>query len=305
MARTTVENTIERIRRQLASTVRMEINTLGSSLTTSTLTFPLTYDLANSIRSGAVLSIGRELMRVVSVNVTSKEVTVIRGWQDTDAEAHDSGDEVLINPRFTRYDIYDAIVQEIDSWSPDLFKVSDASGAFADEAAGFEVPVAYSNALGVISLRRNFTDESSVVWPETSFALHRGASAELTPTEGSGLFVRFTKGVGYMPAAGRYAIRYAIPYDTADITSEDTDLVADVGLDSPLLELVELGVKYRLLMDDENPRSARSVQDEPRRNQEVPVGASLNHSQSTLQRYERRRNSEVIRLRTTYPFRSW
>jgi len=305
MARTTVENTIERIRRQLASTVRLEINTLGSSLTTSTLTFPLTYDLANSVRSGAVLSIGRELMRVVTVNVTSKEVTVIRGWQDTDAEAHASGDEVLINPRFTRFDIYDAIIQEIDSWNPDIFKVADAGGTFLTEATGFEVPAAYSAALGVIHVRRNFTEDSSLVWPETPFALHRGFSTNLTPTEGTGMYVRFTKGIGYMPQAGSYAIRYAIPFDTSDITAESSDLVADVGLDSPLLELVELGVKYRLLMDDENPRSARSVQDEPRRNEEVPVGQSINQTQSVLQRYERRRNSEVLRLRTLYPFRSW
>ena len=305
MARTTVENTIERIRRQLASTVRLEINTLGSSLTTSTTTFPLTYDLANSVRSGAVLSIGRELMRVITVNVSSKEVTVIRGWQDTDAAAHSAADEVLINPRFTRFDIFDGIIQEIDSWSPDIFKVADATGSFAVEATGFEVPTAYAAALGVVNLRRNFTEDNSLVWPDMPFALHRGRSAQLTPTEGTGMYVRFTKGLGYTTQAGTYAVRYAIPYDTADITSEASDLIADVGLDSPLLELVELGVKYRLLMDDENPRSSRSVQDEPRRNEENPPGGSINQSQAVLQRYERRRNAEVIRLRTLYPFRSW
>lgn len=305
MARTTVENTIERISRQLASTVRMEISTLGSSLTTSTLTFPLTYDLPNSVRSGAVLSVGRELMRVVSTNPTSKEVTVIRGWQDTDAEAHSSGDEVLINPRFTRFDIYDGIIQEIDSWSPDIFKVADDTGTFAVEATGFEVDSLYANALGVVSLRRNYTEDASAVWPDMPFKLYRGRSGSLTPTEGTGMYVRFTTGVGYVNQAGSYAIRYAIPYDTSLITSEASDLVADVGLDSPLLELVELGVKYRLLMDDETPRTARSVQDEPRRNQEVPPGAGLNQAQMVLQRYERRRNSEVVRLRTLHPFRSW
>jgi hypothetical protein len=305
MARTTVENTIERIRRQLASTVRLEINTLGSTLTDSTTTFPLTYDVANSIRSGAVLSVGRELMRVITVNVSSKEVTVIRGWQDTNAAAHDTGAEVLINPRFTRFDIFDAIVQEIDSWSPDIFRVEDDTDDFPVEATGFEVPTAYVNALGVVSLRRNYTEDASAVWPDMPFKLYRGRSGSLTPTEGTGMYVRFTKGLGYTTQAGAYAIRYALPYDTALIVDEDTDLVGDVGIDSPLLELVELGVKYRLLMDDENPRSGRGVQDEPRRTEEVPPGASMNQTQAVLQRYERRRNSEVLRLRTMHPFRSW
>ena len=305
MARTTVENTIERIRRQLNSTVRLEINTLGATLTTSTNPVTLNYDLSNSVRSGSVLSVGRELMRVISVNTSSKECTVIRGWQDSDAEAHDSGDEVLINPRFTRTDIYDAIIQEIDSWEPDLFKVVDDPETVAVEAQGFEIASAYSNALGVIEVRRNWTEENSVVWPTMPFTLHRGRSASLTPTEGSGLFIRFTGNIGYTPAAGTVIARLAVPYDSSDITSEASDLVADVGMDAPLLELVEMGVKARLISDDETGRSARNAQDEPRRNEEVPVGAAMNAAQMALQRYERRRNQEVIRLRTRYPFRTW
>lgn len=305
MARTTVENTIERIRRQLNSTVRLEINTLGATLTTTTNPVTLSYDLANSIRAGAVLSVGRELMRVISINASSKEVTVIRGWQDSDAEAHSIGDEVLINPRFTRADIYDAIIQEIDSWEPDIFKVTDEVYTIEIEAQGVEVSSANSNAIGVIEVRRNFTEDDSVVWPEYPFMLHRGRSASLTPTEGSGMFIRFTHNTGYAKAAGTVVARLAIPFDSSDITSEATDLVTDVGCNGGLIELIELGVKSRLITDDETGRSARNAQDEPRRNQEVPVGAALQTGQTTLQRYERRRNQEVFRLRQKYQFKAW
>lgn len=305
MARSTVENTIERIRRQLNSSLRMEVNTLASSLTTSTDPITLNYELSNSIRPGAILSIGTELMRVIAVNRASKEINVLRGWQDTDAEAHDDDAEVLINPRFTRFDLWDSIILEIASWEPDLYTLSDDVESIAGDAEGFELASAYSNALGVVELRRNFTEDDSSVWPEFPFELHRGASANLTPTEGSGLFVRFTSNGGRARSAGTVLARVAIPYDTALITAESTDLITDVGLDTSLLELVELGVKYRVMMDDEMARSGRMVQDEPRRNDEVPVGAALTAAQFVLQRYERRRRQEVERLRTKYPFRAW
>lgn len=305
MARTTIQNTIERIRRQMDSNIRLEVNTLGATLTTTTNPVTLTYDLANSVRAGAVLSVGHELMRVISINATSKEVTVLRGWLDTDAAAHDQNDEVLINPRFTRADIYDAIIQEIDSWQPDIFTATDIAVTIAQDDQGFEVPSANSNALGVIELRRNFTEDESVVWPEFNYVLHRGRSASLTPNEGTGLFVRFTDHGGRALKAGTVVARLAIPYDSSLIVDEDSDLVADVGIDSPLLELIELGVKARLLDDSEIARSGRGIQDEPRRAEEVPPGAAQQKAQGLLQRYERRRHQEVDRMRQRYPFKAW
>lgn len=305
MARTDVENTIERIRRQLDSNLRLEVNTVAATMTTTTDPITFTYDLANSVRPGAVLSVGRELMRVVSINAAAKTANVIRGWQDSDAEAHAIGDEILINPRFTRLDIYDGIIQEIDSWQPDIFTHTDIGVTFASDAQGFEIPSANSNALGVIELRRNYTEEESLAWPEMPYTLQRGLTSSLTPTEGTGLYVRFTTGIGRAPAAGSLAVRLAVPYDSSLITSEASDLVSDVGLDAPLLELVELGVKARLMMNAEYGRSGRGQQDEPRRAEETPPNTALTMAQATLQSYERRRHQEVDRMRRIYPYRAW
>ena len=302
MARTTVTNTIERIRRQLNSTVRLEVNVLAVALDASETVVTTTYDLANSIRNGAVLSIGSELMRVVAVSVSSKEITVIRGWQDTAGETHAIGDEILVNPRFTRFDIFDSMVNEIDSWAPDLFYVADATMDTVDDQAGVEVPSAFASALGVIEVRRNWTEDESVVWPTLPFVLHRGRSASLTPTEATGMFIRFTKDLGYA-RNGSIAVRFAMPYSTATL-DESIDL-ADLEVTGGLLELIELGVKSRLLHDDEIGRTGRGMQDEPRRTEEVPAGAVMTLSQSFLQRYERRRNQEVRRLRTLHPFQAW
>ena len=303
MARTSVENTVERIRRQLASTVRLEISTLGSSLTTTTNPVTLSYDLPNSLRAGSVLAIGTELMRVISVSTAAKEATVIRGWQDTDAQAHDIGDEVQINPRFTFADIYDAMIQEIDSWAPDIFKVEDDVFATTDATAGVEIPADQADILGVISVNRNWTDDASVVWPDTGFTLYRGRSSSLTPDTGSGLVVRFTRNLGFAETGNVY-IQYANPYDTSLLTF-DGDFVTDLGMVPNQLEIVELGVKYRVLADDETGRSARGPQDEPRRAEEVQSGDVLTLAQTVLQRYNTRKAQEVRRLRSAYTFQTW
>lgn len=302
MARTDVSQTIERIRRQLNSTVRLEVNVLGGSLTTGDTQLSFTYDLPNSLRAGAVVSVGTELMRVVSTSAAAKTADVIRGWQDSEPETHALGDEVLINPRFTRFDIFDAIVQEIDSWEPDLFYVDDVTWETTDDTQGVEIPTAYADALGVIYVRRNWDFDDSSVWPEYRYDVHRGRSASVTPTEASGLFIRFTESVGYA-YAGDVIAGLAMPFSTETIT-EDTDLV-DLNISRSMIELIELGVKGRLMADDEIGHSARNAQDEPRRNQDVQPGEAMSVAQSMLQRYERRKNMEVRRLRTRYPFRAW
>ena len=302
MARTDVSETVERIRRQLNSTVRLEVNVLGGSINATDTTLSLTYDIAASLRAGAVLDMGGELMRVVSVSTSSNEATVIRGWQDSTAVAHSLGDEVQVNPRFSSMDIFDGIIQEIDSWEPDLFYIEDVTFETTDNTQGVEVPTAQLDAIGVTYVRRNWDEDDSAVWPEYSYVLHRGRPGSISPVEASGLFIRFTDQLGYA-YDGDVIAGLALPYSTTTLDM-DTDL-ADLEITRSMLELVELGVKARLMADDEIGHTARNAQDEPRRNQDVQPGEALSVAQSMLQRYERRRAIEVRRLRTRYPFQAW
>jgi hypothetical protein len=305
MARDTVSNVIERVRRSLASTVRMEINVLGASLNDTDTTVQLSYALTKSLRSGAVLSIGSELLRVIEVDDLAKTVEVLRGWQDSSAQTHASGDEVLINPRFTRFDIFDAIVEEIETWAPDIFYVEHDELAVTDESYSVELPADKADALAVISVHRNWTeDDRAGVWPEMDFTLQRGTVGTWSATTLSGLLIRFTSGGSGRARAGKVLITLARPYDPSALT-EDSDLFEDLGLDRSQMELVELGVKYRLMMDDEQGRSARNAQDEPRRNEEVPPNAAASMGQVLMQRYDRRRAQEMTKLRSRYPLRFW
>lgn len=302
MARDNVTTMIERIRRQLSSTVRLEVNQLGASISLIDSTVTLAHDLADSLREGAMLSIGSELFRVMGVNVAAKEVTVIRGWQDTEPELHPLGAEVLINPRFTRFAIFDAILQEIESWDPDLFRVVYVTLDSTDETQTVQLPALYADAIGVITVRANETARQSSSWPTRDFKLQRGGTDH--PEIGdTGLIIRLIENNGF-GREGKLHIQLAIPFDTSLIT-EASNLTADAGVHSSLLELIELGVKARLLADVESNRSQRLAQDEPRRAEEVPPNAAMSVSEAFMQRHARRRSNEVSRLRTRYPLRQW
>lgn len=305
MARDTVGTVIERIRRQLASSIRMEINQLGVLATADATdtTITLAHDIANNVRSGSVLSMGGELMRVIGADPLTKECTVIRAWQDSHLEAHAAGVEVLVNPRFTRFDILDAIINELDSWSPAIFTILDYQFDVSDDTNTIELPATMAQAIGVIRVRQLLTGSGSTSWPELEFRLQRGSMGVWDAATVTGLAIRVLNGGRGSVGEGKILATVALPIDTSTLT-ETTNLSA-LGVVPQQLDVLELGVKYRLMGDDEPGRTGRTTQDEPRRTEETPPGSSLQVSGGLLQRYERRKGQEVMRLRSLYPMSTW
>jgi hypothetical protein len=305
MPRTTVGAVIERVRRQLDSSQRLEVNRLGATLDASETTATMEFDIVPALRAGALLSVGRELMRVISVNLAAKEVVVLRGWLDSDGTAHALGDEVLINPRFTRFDIYDALVDEVLSWSNDLYRVVGDTIAVVDGQQVIELPAAMANAVGVVRVYRNWTEsvtlsDVATSWPVQTFRLQRGTPGEWDAVGGTGLLVRFTSTV----QLGNVFVLVALPFDVDDLAETD-DLVADVGMEHSMLEVLTIGIKYRLMGDAEHGRSGRAVQDEPRRAEETPPRSASDDSQLTFGMYQRRLAIEVQRLHRRYPVKGF
>lgn len=302
MARDSISTIIDKIRRQLNSTVRLEVTTLGASCLAADTTLTLGYDLADSIRPGAVLAIEAEIVRVMAIDVSAKEVTVIRGFQDSTAADHAVGVEVQVNPRFTRFDIFDAIYDEMAGWEPDLWTTDLYETTVADDQEVIELPAAHADCIGVIEVRRNWTSTDSTSWPQVEYRLQRGTSS-WTAAPLSGLLVRFAEGYGRMQA-GSVMMTIARPYDLSTL-SETTAINTDLGVPYSYIDLITLGAKMRLMADDENGRSARNAQDEPRRNEDVQAGAAMSVAQMLAQRYERTRRKEVMTLRGRYPLRTW
>lgn len=304
MARTTVINTIERIRRQLSSALRYEVNVVGALLPVTGNVLSLSFNLTRGVRTGSVLSCGMELMRVMDVNEPTREVTVLRGWQDSDPVVHQIGEEVWINPRFNVTDIYEAMVDELNAWPPDLYRVLDASTSVGLGTTIYELPATFAGALGIVDVRAHSTISyeqgwyTSPSWPRVDFRLQRGTPVGFAPAPVSGLLLRF---VDTLDAGGLY-VQVAMPFNTAAMTYT-ADLVTDVGLAMSMLDVLTLGVKSRLMADTNHGRSQRGNADEPRRAEEVPPNNALADASATFQVYLRRRSEEMNRLRAAYPVR--
>jgi len=306
MARGTVSELIDRVQQQLDSAIRHESNWLGANLNATETTVTFADDLVSSLKRGTILSVGRELMRVRSVNAGAKEAVVMRGWRST-AETHLADDEILISPRFTRFDLYEAMINEISSWGQQLFYVTSYEWTVTEEEETVELPASMADAIGIVELRRQRSDMTeSTAWPQIGFRLMRGDVGTWTNATTSGLVVRLLPPSAGFLADGTIHALVARPFDVTTTQPEETDdLVATFLLAPSMLEVIELGIKMRIMSDAENARSARTAQDEPRRAEEVPSGAALTVGQTLRGAHQRRFAEEIRILRRKWKVQSW
>lgn len=301
MARTTVSTTISRIRRQLQSSQRGGVNVLATTINAVTPTVVLTNTFGAEIGVGSQVCIGLETMLVTAVNTGTKTLTVIRGWWDSTAAAATAGDVVWINPRFPPQDVYDALIDELNAWGPDIYRVVAQTFTVTDGQQTIELPAAWSATYGLVNAVRKWDAQSAYLdtvptaWPRADIRFTRSTTDWAGATT-SGLLLRLVDNV----YAGKVNLTAALPLSTATI-SMTADLVADVGLQESMLDVLALGVKHRLLNDSENARTARMAQDEPRRAEETPVGASVQAQASKLAYYRMRFQQEANKLRALYP----
>lgn len=126
--------------------------TLTSSIDSSTTsvvidTSPLTPEEQALVGVTTHLEIGSEMMRVTDFNETTSTATVVRAALGTTAAAHTSGDDVRIQPNYTRHSALKAIGDVVARLYPTLWGVR--TEFLVLEAGLTQLPDA---ARGVISL---------------------------------------------------------------------------------------------------------------------------------------------------------
>lgn len=298
MSRSLVSTVVERVKRQLASSFRYEINTFANDLSAVATTVSLTYNMPPSIVPGAVLSSANELMRVMSVDRVANSFTVLRGWNGSNSISHHANDEVLINPRFSGLDIYEALIDELTSWGPDLYRTLGRVETIGHGQDTINLPSSWRNIFGLIDVRRQWLNEDSSSWPRLAGRLQRGVPGTWTGGPSSGSLFRM-----YPPVqAGKVYLLAAAPLDVESI-NWTADLVDDIGMQMSQLDVLDMGIKWRLLGDSEANRSARVAQDQPRRAEEVPPRSASEEATRIYPLYVRRKQEEVDRLRWQYPLR--
>lgn len=296
MARTDVLTTAQRIRRQMQGQHRLQVMQLNSMLTDSATSFITAHTLPASVRAGVVLECGTELMFVVNKDVDTNTVTVIRGYLDSDAAEHPTTELLHVAPNPSLLDIVDAMVNEINSWSPQLYWVNDETLTVATTAETAELSADMAGLLGVVRVLQSHVGTDVTTWPRIGAKAILGTAAGFTGATTSGALLRFTEPV----RSGSVYVQVAMPFSLSTIATDD-DLVTDHHVPVSALDVLELGVARRLLLSRDNTINDRQPQDESRQAEENPIGGLVSVHSLQLALYRRRMSQEASRLRALYP----
>ena len=271
-----------------------ECDTLGSDLNTTETTVAFTHDTAGIV-AGTIIEINTELMYVFSVNSTTNDATVRRGFRGTTAASHTAGDLVTINPKFPAQLVLNAINDELsDLSSPQngLYQMKTVEFTYNIAQDGYNLTGVTDDILTVYQV--TYTDDGSEdtepVLPAWSLRRDRntasfasGYALILHDDANSGQKVRVQYKTGFTALA---AISTAL---------------STVGLHSEAYDLPSLGAALRLMSTRPLRREFIDEQGSSRRADEVPAGAISASMRDLRALRETRINAEAARLDQQYP----
>lgn len=178
------------------------------------------------LRSGALLEIEQELMRVVSYDASAGTATVDRGEYDTPTGTYSTPKMVNLNPPFPRASVFEAVADNILSLYPSLFTVRTIELA----------PSGYK----VYGIPDDLAVEISKLWPDVAsdewdiqgeivdYHPDAGGRALMTDRYTGSVWLKYTRRMGK--------------------ASAETDELADLGCDERWVTCVMAGAAADLLV---------------------------------------------------------
>lgn len=282
---------LNRASRQLLSGTVEERNKLAATVTSSDTSIVLSYDLGG-FREGSIIEIESELMYIWEAASATKTLTVQRGFDGTTAAAHTSGVLAIVNPRFPRQQMLDALNSDIDDLS------STVNGLFRVVAQdisynGTDRQINLTSATKIIDLLdvrlRYLANDYPVI---RKVRLQRNLP---TADFASGFAIVFDEPV----MAG--TLRVVTKREFTRASTEASDLQSVCFVPETCEDILEMGVILRMMNGREIKRNFIESQGDTRRSDEVPAGATRD-SLTNIQRLRRERIvSEAARLKQQYP----
>lgn len=289
---TTTANWIADTRRLLQATSRDEINTLDAAIADTTSdSFTLTLALGG-IAKGALLSIDLETLYVLSVAASTP--TVIRGFASTTPAVHDPGTAVYVNPRYTDYEIFKALNDEIgalSSPSNGLFHIP-APYNFTYTAAIDTYNLTLAGFIDVLDVRWSDIGPSHNWIPVRTFTVERDADPTAFP---GGVALRLFESI--MPGRTVHVTYKAEFTALAALTSD----VTTTNLPATAWDIPPLGAAARLLASREARRSSFDAAPESRKATEVPPGTAGAAGRGLTMMRNQRIKEEAARLSARHP----
>lgn len=287
----TVSQILTRAQRQLLSGTIEERNKLGSSVSATATSISMSYDLG-AIRAGAVVQVNSELMYVWEVSSATKSATVERGFNGTTATNHTSGTVIIVNPKFPRAQLMEALNDELmDLCSPvnGLYQVKTLDFNYNAAKRQTNIPIS-GDVIDLIEVRYRYI--------ATDYKQVNGAKLlRNLPTKDFGSSYGIQ--IDSLIPTSTVRIVYKTPFNR--IALDTDDLQSNAGFPESAEDILVMGIQIRAVAPREIKRNFTESQGDTRRADEVPVNA-IGGSITNLIRLRRDRiTAEAARLNRQYP----
>lgn len=295
---TTVANMVDKVRRDLYGGHRPMWNLLAqvtdASTTTSTWTF--SFDLGPIVAT-AFLAVDNEIVYVLAADRNSKTATVLRGQLGTTSDVHQPNSVVEVNARFYRAQVYDTLLEELQSWPPTVYRVATATITAGEGTRGYDLAGLAGDFTDIIAARRApevWTGETSDgSWPRVAYRIERNMP---TANFASGSAIFFDRSYRTGTVIEVVAKR---PFNAAG-WADTAVLETDIGVPAQLLDALKYGALWRLMSGREIPRTDTSANVESGATQAVPGLLTTQAASGLLKIRDRRIADEAARLIALY-----
>jgi len=304
----TVGDAVVRAKRLLNSNTRTELDALDATLSAATdTTINLKYQ-TDGIRAGSYISVGDgtnppETMYVHSRN--GEYATVQRGVDGSTApstlgvssnESWQAGTTIEVEPRFTEFQILEAVRDSIRSLPPNLFAVTTISPAVTsttDKAVNHDFSgTGFLHLLQALRTPRSQHDR----WVKANVKVYKNSNTT-DFADGYAIVVQED-----LEKAVTLQLTYAHPFVTTTLDL-GTDLVTTVGMTATMQDIPALGAASSLMLGEESTRLDLHAAGDSRVDAAINAGDRARYSLVLQAQFDRRISQEARRLMAEYGVR--
>lgn len=272
-------------------------NKLATSVNSSATSIVTTYDLGG-ITPGSRISIGLEDMHVFATDPDVKTATVERGDGESVGAAHTAGDVIMVGPEFSRFDVVQAVneeIAELSSPARGLFQMLAVDLTYNAAVSGYDLTGVASTLLDVYELRFEQTGPSAH-WPLiTDYDLARNMA---TSEFASGTAIFLFQGA---QAGQTIRVRYKAKFSQLGTTDETQVVETVTGLSESGCNILAYGAAARLAAGRAMRRASFDAAGNTRRAEEVSTQDTLISVQGLLRQRDIAVQAEAARLGKQYP----
>ena len=293
----TLQSMINQVLRRVQPGQHVESLTLNGAYTAGSTSMSFNDPagtILSNLRPETTIAIDLELFYVQAISGFT--ATVVPGYAGSTEAGHASGSLVYVNPRFTQFDIMQAINDDLnDLCSPEnnLYQVKSVEITYSPATVGYDL-TGVTNLIDIISIQQKqpYPVGYWVPIPRKKWTLTAGADTTAFP---SGYALRLNAG-GYpgMPLRVTYKCAFS-PF--VNLTDDATTVA---GLSNTMYDLPTLGAMVAIVAPREVKRNQIDSAPDSRRAIEVPPGAVMNSVAQVLALRQRRINAEASRLQQLY-----